>query len=86
MTSPIRELWDKSCGLRFVHLWDLTLDVPWNINQGEGLVEDSFEYVHTHRSVHDSSPAMKIGDAIILVNENGDRWTDPADQWEPIDE
>lgn len=38
--AKIRELWGRSCGLRFVHLWDLTLDVPWNISQFEGQEED----------------------------------------------
>lgn len=46
-------------------------------------------YEATHLSAHDGSDAMKLGSddkpgEITLVNEDGFIWTDPAEQWEPI--
>lgn len=46
-------------------------------------------YRHTHASVNDGSMAMLVDEGeetITLVNEDGYEWTDPIDQWEPIDD
>jgi hypothetical protein len=44
-------------------------------------------YRHTHESVRDGSPAMRLmqdDHTITLVNEDGDVWVDPSDRWRPI--
>jgi hypothetical protein len=46
-----------------------------------------FRYTATHVSKSDGSDAMKVadlGDLIVLVNEDGMAWTDPAEEWEAI--
>lgn len=78
--DQVRALWEKSCPLRFVHHWNLEAQgMPWDIAQG------AFDYVPTHRSKQDGSEAMLDTTGICLINEDGDQWTDPADQWEPIE-
>ena len=45
---------------------------------------DTFEYFATHESVRDGSTAMcksQTWDTITLINEDGDIWTDPMNQW-----
>lgn len=45
------------------------------------------KYVNTHESVLDGSPAMGLaifGDLMILVNEDGYSWSDPAEHWRAI--
>lgn len=45
-------------------------------------------YQHTHRSVHDGSPAMRVSqtiDSITLVNEDGLEWTDNINEWRTIE-
>jgi hypothetical protein len=45
-------------------------------------------YEHTHVSRVDGSPAQLVRvvpASIVLRNEDGYVWTDPADQWVPID-
>lgn len=44
-------------------------------------------YYHTHASKRDQSPAMLVSETettITLMNECGDTWTDPKDQWADI--
>jgi hypothetical protein len=45
-------------------------------------------YKHTHVSIHDDSAAMMVGEGpgyIVLENEDGRMWTDPAADWRPIE-
>lgn len=45
------------------------------------------EYRHTHRSVNDGSPAMRLAKAvgkIWLMNEDGYTWVANASEWEEI--
>ena len=50
-------------------------------------IEEGRDYEHTHYSVIDGSPAMRVRsdlDTITLVNEDGYVWTDPVEQWKEI--
>lgn len=50
--------------------------------------ENGFVYVNTHESVVDGSTAMlveKLGDLIVLINEDGFAWSDPREMWFELD-
>jgi len=60
------------------------LDDPWGQRELP-------PYKATHVSVHDGSDAMTLGydeddTLLMLVNEAGDRWTDPTTDWKPIED
>lgn len=60
-----------------------SVDAATSITQGDVQVD----YQHTHQSARDGSPAMLISQTattVTLVNEDGDEWTDPRDQWQVI--
>lgn len=47
------------------------------------------KYKHTHESIRDGSPAMLVttfndGDLLLLTNEDGYEWRDPAWRWAPV--
>lgn len=63
-----------------------------NPTPSERLISDSdgsqSTWEPTHYSRKDGSGAVmltgnRLTGMITLVNENGDEWTDPADEWEP---